>query len=295
MDEFLPKLAWFPLHVTQMLGSAAWVQMKDYQRGWYIQLLLLATQSDHPGYLPLDGSLWRLAGAHAKEYFDKESPVVLACFKRRQMDGQEWIYNEQFLQMLQQQSAKIRTREEKGAGKSCRKREGEVEKTLPLFSSFDVVVSSEVLGKAVDELFEYYRELFCRDSRYTLTDTRRRACELRLLECMRRNGGELREACETARVAIFNLSRSDFHLKHGHFDWTDHIFKTRDVFEKRVAMKITAKPLQPGTRAGAFAEPGDGHDELLPDWLSDVTSKIEAERQTLLSQLQRERDPVKSA
>ena len=286
MDDLLPKF---------LLGSAAWLQMKDYQRGWYIQLLLLATQSPHPGYVSVDGPLWRLAGAHAREYFDKESSVVLACFKRRQMDGQEWIYNEQFLQLLQQQPAKIHTHEEKKAGKRCRKREGEDEKTLPLFSSFDVVVSSEVLGKAVDELFVYYRELFCRDSRYTLTDTRRRACELRLLECMRRNGGELREACETARVAIFNLSRSDFHLNHGHFDWTDHIFKTRDVFEKRVAMKIAAKPLQPGTRAGAFAEPGDGHDELLPDWLSDVTSKIEAERQTLLSQLQRERDPVKSA
>ena len=293
MDEFLPKLAWFPLHVTQMLGSAAWVQMKDYQRGWYIQLLLLATQSDHPGYLPLDGSLWRLAGAHAKEYFDKESPVVLACFKRRQMDGQEWIYNEQFLQMLQQQSAKIRTREEKRVGKGCRKPERE--ETLPLFSSPDIAVSSEVLRKTVDELFEYYREAFCRDSRYTLTDSRRRVCEVRLQECIRENGGDIRVAQDTARTAIFNLSRSDFHLNHGHFDWTDHIFKSREVFEKRVGMKIAAKPLQPGTRAGAYAQPGDGHDELLPDWLSDFASKTEVERQTLLSQLQRERDPVKSA
>jgi hypothetical protein len=293
VDELLPKLAWFPLYVTQILGSAAWLQMKDYQRGWYIQLLLLATQSDHPGYLPLDGSLWRLAGAHAKEYFDKESPVVLACFKRRQMDGQEWIYNEQFLLMLQQQTAKIRTREEKKVGKGCRK--PGAEENLPLFSSTDLAVSSEVLGNTANELFMYYCELFCRDSRYTLTDSRRHVCELRLQECMRENGGDIRAAQDTARTAIFNLSRSNFHLDHGHFDWTDHIFKTREVFEKRVGMKITAKPLQPGTRAGVYAQPGDGHDEILPDWLSDFASKTEAERQTLLSQLQRERDPVKSA
>lgn len=293
MDNPLPKLAWFPLYVTEILGSAAWLQMKDYQRGWYIQLLVFATQSDHPGHLPLDESLWRLAGARSKRFFDQESAVVLACFKRRQMDGREWIYNEQFLNKLQRQSVKIRTREEKRSGNSCRK--PGFDESSPLFSSLDITVSSEELRRTVEELFEFYRELFCRDSRYTLTESRRRACELRLLECVRGHGSDLNAAREMAKTAILNLSRSDFHLCHGYFDWNDHIFKTREVFEKRLHMKSVPRSLQPGTRDGAFAAASSGEDEILPEWLSDVTKKIDTDRQTLLSQLIRERDPIKSA
>lgn len=82
--------------------------MKDFQRGWYIQLLLLMTRAKpHIGYLPLDGQLWKLAGAHSKRYWENQSALVLACFKVREIGGAQWIYNERLLAELQEQSQKV--------------------------------------------------------------------------------------------------------------------------------------------------------------------------------------------
>ena len=171
MDGSVSKLAWVKLYIGDILEAPDWAQMKDYQRGWYIQLLLRSTRSERRGYLPYDGSLWRLAGAHTKQYWDDHSAVVMACFKRRQENGREWIYNERFLRMLEETETKIRTGEEKRSRNRSGKQEGQ--ETLPLFSSFPVAV--DLLKKTVDELFELYREAFCRDSRYTLTESRQNA------------------------------------------------------------------------------------------------------------------------
>lgn len=104
----LEKLEWFPIYVDRLLSSPAWSEMKDYQRGWYIQLLLRSTRSERLGYLPLDGSLWRVAGAHSKAMWDNHKAAVMACFKIRTDDGRDWIYNDRLLNVMEEQSVKYR-------------------------------------------------------------------------------------------------------------------------------------------------------------------------------------------
>lgn len=287
MTEPLPKLSWFPLYVEKILSSASWLQMKDYQRGWYIQLLLLSAHSERPGYLPLDGPLWRLAGAHSEQYFHRESAAVLACFKRLQLDGREWIYNERLLAVLQEQSRKQQSAE-KRSGKSSGKVEDQ-QPLLPLsFSSSRF--SPEILVQAVEDLFQYYCKTFRRESRYKLTEPRKAACLARLAECLADNGGDLHGAKQTATQAIDNLSRSEFHVNHGYCDWNDHLFKSPETFQKRLDMKAAPATLQPGSENGAFGDPSFGRNEHLQDLLSSLGW----ENRKMLKQVQRERDPLPS-
>ena len=102
----MEKLTWLPLYIDSLLSSPAWNDMKDYQRGWYLQLLLRSTRSERLGYLPLDGSLWRIAGAHSRSMWGAHNAAVMACFKIRQYDGKDWIYNERLLSVMEEQSGK---------------------------------------------------------------------------------------------------------------------------------------------------------------------------------------------
>lgn len=81
--------------------------MKDFQRGWYMQLLLLCARSQRPGYLPLDQRLWELAGAHRRELWEQHKSAVMACFKTRTFEAREWIYNERLLHTIEHQHAKL--------------------------------------------------------------------------------------------------------------------------------------------------------------------------------------------
>ena len=102
----MEKLDWLPLYIDKLLSSPAWHDMTDFQRGWYIQLLLRSTRSERLGYLPLDGQLWRLAGARNRTFFEQENARVMACFKVRQFDGQDWIYNPKLLSVMEDQETK---------------------------------------------------------------------------------------------------------------------------------------------------------------------------------------------
>ncbi len=292
MSDRLPKLNWFPVYVEKILSSASWLQMKDYQRGWYIQLLLLAAHSERPGYLPLDGPLWRLAGAHSEQYFQRESAAVLACFKRRQMDGREWIYNERLLSVLEEQARKQQAAE-KRSGKSSGKDE-DPQPTLPLsFSSsqFESGEHAEELRTTVKDLFQHYCRLFGKEGRYKLTESRAEACAARLRECLSDNGGNLSAAKTMALQAMENLGRSEFHTTHGYCDWNDHIFKSLEIFQKRLDMKVAPTIVQPGSGNGAFADPNFGKNDHLKEWLGD----IDWENRAMLKKVKRERDPLPPA
>lgn len=104
----MQKLDWMPLYIDDLLSSPAWTDMKDYQRGWYVQLLLRCTRGKPLGYLKLDGNLWRIAGAHNRPMWDNHKTEVMACFKSCQIDGIEMIYNERLLHVMQRQSGKYR-------------------------------------------------------------------------------------------------------------------------------------------------------------------------------------------
>jgi hypothetical protein len=102
------QLEWFPLYIDRLLSSPRWQHMHDYQRGWYIQLLLKSARSERPGFLRLDSNLWRIAGANRPDFFESNKSEVMACFKLREMEGQTWIFNERFVKTIGDQMKKLR-------------------------------------------------------------------------------------------------------------------------------------------------------------------------------------------
>jgi len=81
--------------------------MKDFQRGWYMQLMLLCAVSQRPGYIASTERLWELAGAHRRDFWELHKSAVMACFKTRTIDGTEWIYNERLLHTIEHQHRKL--------------------------------------------------------------------------------------------------------------------------------------------------------------------------------------------
>lgn len=108
------ELDWFPCYPDRLLASGKWQAMKDFQRGWYWHLLVLMTRSKPLGYLPLDGRIWALAGAHSKQYWENHSALVLACFKVADFDGHRWVYSESLVKVLNEQTYKRDVRKANG-------------------------------------------------------------------------------------------------------------------------------------------------------------------------------------
>jgi hypothetical protein len=103
----MEKLEWLPLYIDKLLSSPAWQDMADYERGWYIQLLLRCTRSERLGYLKMDSNLWTIAGAKRRDFFESHKSAVLACFKVREMEGHQWLYNDRLLSVMEDQSQKF--------------------------------------------------------------------------------------------------------------------------------------------------------------------------------------------
>lgn len=226
------KFEWFPLYFRRITGSARYRAMKDYQQGWYLNLLFESAKSERPGYLKLNGRLWRLANARTEQFFNRENAAVLACFKSREIDGESWISNEKMLEVLNKIFPQLPQEDLK----------------VPSLLSLNLsVVSFEELQKAVRRLFSFYVAAFKKDSRYKLTELREKKAMSRLGECLKESKGDLVAAEVTCREAIENLANSQWHIDNGHTDWIDHIFKSETVFQKRLVM---AKPVIILPRAG---------------------------------------------
>lgn len=143
------QLEWVPWYIDLILSSPRWKKMRDFQRGWYMQLLLLCTRSERIGYLKLDERLWELAGAHRREMWEQHSSAVMACFKTRTFDAQCWIYNERLLKTISEQNAK---RNKRVKGK-------EVPENIDLSVSISEVASAlEVSSKesTINEIYKSY-------------------------------------------------------------------------------------------------------------------------------------------
>jgi hypothetical protein len=109
------KLDWIPLYIQRLKASNAWT-MPDFQFGWYIKLLVESADSPMPGYLPgsLD-KLWQIAGAKSQSYFVKWGgcELVSRLFRRTEISGQTWIYNERMLQTIYEQNTKLSHKQRK--------------------------------------------------------------------------------------------------------------------------------------------------------------------------------------
>lgn len=99
-------LIWIPRNPFDQLRAPR--HLKDFQRSWFDELNLEALANrEMQGYLRLTSDLWRIAGAHNREYFEKHSSAVLACFSRAMMAGGEVIFYPPLIEIIRSQLAKI--------------------------------------------------------------------------------------------------------------------------------------------------------------------------------------------
>lgn len=98
--------------------------MSPEQRGYFIQLLAEAWDSDRPGYLPKDVPLWWLAGAKDEVTFKGSSRLVEDQFKVEVGTGR--LYNQR---LVDERAAQIEWREKcsKGGKNSGRSRQRKLE------------------------------------------------------------------------------------------------------------------------------------------------------------------------
>src|SRR4051794_20511000 len=72
---------WMPFEIDRFFGSPRVQRMRDFQKWWYVSLLLRAWQAEPPCYLPDDqNELMILAGATSERSWKEHSAFVLGMF-----------------------------------------------------------------------------------------------------------------------------------------------------------------------------------------------------------------------
>jgi hypothetical protein len=100
----------FPLDMWIPAGLA------DFQIGWFMNLLRASLYSDSVGYLILcpegcsgcPACLWKIAGAHRSDYFEKRKSLVLARFEFAQIAGRRVAYYPPLVRMIKQQLSRMK-------------------------------------------------------------------------------------------------------------------------------------------------------------------------------------------
>jgi hypothetical protein len=106
-------LFWFPFHVNEWLASRAVRFMKDYEKGWYISLLVESWPQ--AGTLPDDRDLlWKMAGAQSQEFFERHGSGVLSEFERCEIDGTPCLISPRLAALYAKQDNKYRKQVEAG-------------------------------------------------------------------------------------------------------------------------------------------------------------------------------------
>jgi hypothetical protein len=229
---------WVQLELENAVASDSW-NYEDHKWCWYWKLLIQQARGEGtgvPGYLPNDNDrLWRIAGARRRWFFEEKGGRELLQRHFRSTEDGRWIYNPKMLEIVTKAIAK----QQKTQGES--KLDSSVCVSNDFDVGFDVVLTDiEELKVIGDKVFAYYMQKFGRDKRYKLTPERRKKFELRMCEILP-DCKTIIAASREAMHAIDNLARSEFHVTKGFYDWIDHIFKSREMFEKRLAMVTNAK------------------------------------------------------
>jgi hypothetical protein len=116
------ELNWLPIPLDLWVPAG----LKDFQQGWFINLLRASLQSEYMGYLILceegcsgcPACLWRVANAHHPGHFKKHSPMVLACFNSAQIAGRRVLYFPKLVETIREQFSKIRKHRSRKSGLS---------------------------------------------------------------------------------------------------------------------------------------------------------------------------------
>jgi len=99
-------LVWIPRTPFDQIRAPR--HLKDFQRSWFDELNMEALSNrDMQGYLTVTPDLWRIAGAHCREYWHQHSSAVMACFNRATMGEREVIFYPPLIELLRTQLAKI--------------------------------------------------------------------------------------------------------------------------------------------------------------------------------------------
>ena len=102
------SLVWIPRSPGDALTAPR--HLKDFQRDWFNGLRdAMFGNFEMQGYLYRTDDLWRIAGAHCREYWEKYHSAVMACFSSATMSGREVIYHSPQVELIRTQLAKIRT------------------------------------------------------------------------------------------------------------------------------------------------------------------------------------------
>lgn len=105
---------WMPLFLKKWTTSDAIRSMKDFHRGWYIELLVRAWGSSNPCHLRYDlKRLWKTAGAESEKYFTERCRIVLDEFQVVVIDGEEWLVQPDQLEIYTNQLSAYRNRVER--------------------------------------------------------------------------------------------------------------------------------------------------------------------------------------
>jgi hypothetical protein len=109
----------FQFYVRDWLASKSVRMMTPTQRGYYIQLLAEAWDSDRPGYLPEGYATWQLAGAQSEaEFLSNGGEAVLSHFTR---DSKRRLFNARLLLERKKQIANSKLQREKGVAGAAKR------------------------------------------------------------------------------------------------------------------------------------------------------------------------------
>jgi hypothetical protein len=92
------------------------VGMADFQVGWFINLMKASLYSEYVGYLILcpegcsgcPACLWKIAGAHRPDYFDKRKSLVMARFEFAQIAGRRVAYYPPLVETIKRQLSRMK-------------------------------------------------------------------------------------------------------------------------------------------------------------------------------------------
>ena len=120
------NLYWFPFVVEAWFSNRAVRLMKDFQKGWYISLIVESWRT--MGTVPRDPAiLWRLAGADSAEVFDAHKDLVLSEFKPVEVDGEPVLVHPQMAELYIKQ-ARLYAQRVDAAKRSANKRREQQER-----------------------------------------------------------------------------------------------------------------------------------------------------------------------
>jgi hypothetical protein len=156
------ELKWLPIPLDLWVPAG----LKDFQEGWFINLLRASLRSENLGYLILceegcsgcPACLWRVANAHHPEHFKKHCSLVLACFNSAQIAGHRVLYFSKLVETLKGQLSKIRNHRSRREGLSetsttTHKGSGRYSPSESLFFDFDLDSSKDKKEKEENSLF----------------------------------------------------------------------------------------------------------------------------------------------